>query len=63
VNWVRYIRIEDLKWHEFKRIFKRKYLSERYYNSNSKEFYELKMGSMTDEEYMTKFLELFRYVL
>ena len=26
------------------------------------EFYELKMGSMTDEEYTTQFLELLRYV-
>ena len=26
------------------------------------EFYELKMGSMTNEEYTTKFLELLRYV-
>ena len=35
---------------------------ERYYDSKAKEFYELKMGSMTDEEYTTKFLELLRYV-
>ena len=37
-------------------------MSERYYDSKSKEFYDLKMGSMTDEEYTTKFLELLRYV-
>ena len=36
---------------------------ERYYNNKVKEFYELKMGSMTNEEYTTKFLELLRYVL
>ena len=35
---------------------------ERYYDSKAKEFYELKMGSMTDEEYTTKFMELLRYV-
>jgi len=37
-------------------------LLERYYDSKAKEFYELKMGSMTDEEYTTKFMELLRYV-
>jgi len=52
-----------LSWNEFKNIFLKKYLSERYYDSKAKEFYELKMGLMIDEEYMTKFLELFRYLL
>ena len=28
----------------------------------ARKFYELKMGSMADEEYTTKFLELLRYV-
>jgi len=51
-----------LRWHEFKRLFRKKYLSERYYDSKAKEFYELKIGSMTNEEYTTKFLELLRYV-
>lgn len=52
-----------MSWHEFKRIFINKYLLERYYNKKAKEFYELEVGSMTDEEYTTKFLELSRYVL
>eukprot|EP00253_Pinus_taeda_P005974 PITA_05974 len=56
------IKIEDLGWHEFKRIFQEKYLSERYYDSKAKEFYELKMRSMIDEKYVTKFLELLRNV-
>jgi len=51
-----------LSWHEFKRLFRKKYLLERLYDSKGKELYELKMGSMTDEEYMTKFLELLTYV-
>ena len=54
--------IEELSWHEFKRFFQKKYLLERYYDRKSKDLYELKMGSMTDEEYTTKFLELLRYV-
>ena len=62
MKWVRDIKAEDLSLHEFKRLFRKKYLSERYNDSKAKEFYELNMGAMTDEEYMTKFLELLRYV-
>jgi len=35
---------------------------EKYYESKAKEFYQLNIGTMTDEEYTTKFLELLRYV-
>lgn len=59
---VRGIKAKKLSWHEFKRIFRKKYLSKRYYDSKDNDFYKLKMGSMTDEEYMTKFLEFLRYV-
>ena len=37
-------------------------MSESYYDGKAKELYELRMGSMTDEEYITKFLDLLRYV-
>jgi len=40
VNRVRDIRMNDLSWHEFNRIFRKKYLSERYYDSKAIEFYE-----------------------
>jgi len=33
-----------------------------YYDYRAKEFYELRMGSMTDDEYISRFLELLRYV-
>lgn len=33
-----------------------------YYDSKAKEFYELNIGLMTDEEYTTKFPDLLRYV-
>lgn len=51
-----------MSWREFKRLSRKKYFSERYYDSKDKESYEVKMGSMIDEECMTKFLELCRYV-
>jgi len=62
VKRVRDVRTEELSWHEFKRLFRKKYLSDRYYNNKAKEFYALKMGLMTNEEYTTKSLELLRYV-
>ena len=53
---------EDLNWSEFTWLFKNMYLSMRYFDDRPKEFYELKMGSMTDDEYTSRFLELLRYV-
>jgi len=35
---------------EFMKQIRKKYLSERYYDGKAKKFYELKMGSMIDEE-------------
>jgi hypothetical protein len=37
-------------------------LSERYFDEKAKEFYELKLGQLTMEEYVNKFLDLLRYV-
>lgn len=62
VKNVRCIHEEDLTWSEFEWLFKKKNLPERYFNDRVKEFYELNMGSMTDDEYTSKFLELLRYV-
>lgn len=51
-----------LTWHVFERLFKKKYLFERYYDNNAKDFFELRMGSVTDDEYTRRFLELVIYV-
>lgn len=59
---VKGIQEEELIWDYFERLFKKKYLSERYYDDIAKEFYELQMGSMRDDEYTSRFLELLRYV-
>jgi len=50
VKHVRGIKVEELSWYEFKRLFRKMYLYERYYDWKAKEFYELKMGSIIDEE-------------
>ena len=59
---LRGIKKNELSWYEFQRLFRNNYLLERYYDDKAKEFYVLKMGSITNEEYTTKFLELLRYV-
>jgi hypothetical protein len=59
---VQHIREKDITWKEFKRYFKKKYLNKRYYDRKLKEFFELKLGSMTIDEYERSFLELLKYV-
>jgi hypothetical protein len=56
------VREEDLSWKQFEKYFRKKYLSEKYFDQKAKEFYELKLGKLTIEEYVNKFLDLLRYV-
>lgn len=37
-------------------------MSRRYYDERAKAFYEMNMGSMIDDVYTSRFLELLRYV-
>lgn len=62
VKNVKGIHEEDLTWNEFERLFKKNYLSKIYFDEREKELYELNMGSMTDEEYTSRSLELLWYV-
>lgn len=41
VKNVKDIREEELIWDEFERLFKKKYLSERYYDDKDTKFYKL----------------------
>jgi hypothetical protein len=59
---VQHISEKDITWKEFKRYFEKKYLTKRYYDRKMKEFFELKLGSMTIDEYERRFLELLKYV-
>jgi hypothetical protein len=54
---VQHIREKDITWKEFKRYFKKKYLTKRYYDRKMKEFFELKLGSMTIDEYERMFIK------
>jgi hypothetical protein len=59
---VKWIHEEDLSWERFEKYFRTKYLSEKYFNEKTKELYELKLGKCTIEEYVSRFLELLRYI-
>jgi hypothetical protein len=59
---VKGIHENDLSWKQFEKYFKEKYLSEKYFDGKSKEFYELRPGQLTIEEYINKFLEMIRCV-
>jgi hypothetical protein len=54
---------KQLEWSDFKKYFKKQYLSERYYERNMKEFYELQLRQMTMEDLINKFMELLRFIL
>jgi hypothetical protein len=51
-----------MEWSDFKKYFKKQYLSESYYERKTKEFYELRLGQMTMDDLINKFLELLRFV-
>jgi hypothetical protein len=44
------IRSNELNWKVFKKNFKQKYLTEKYYEEKGKEFHDLKLGHMTIED-------------
>ena len=59
---VKWINENKITWQQFKKYFQHTYLSEHYYDRKIQEFFELKLGNMTMEEYERKFLEFLRYV-
>ena len=59
---VKGIKEKEVNCSTFKRYFKNKLLSKQYYEERDKEFYELKLGSMTMKDLNSKFLILVRYV-
>ena len=59
---VKKISERKITWKHFKKYFKHKCLSDRYYDDKIKKFHEMKLGQQKMEEYANKFLELLRYV-
>jgi hypothetical protein len=58
---VQHIKEKHVTWKEFKKYIENKYLTKRYYDEKMKDFFELKLGSMINDEYETRFLELLKY--
>ena len=56
INKVKGIKEHYVTWRTFKKHFKRKYLSKQYYEEKTKEFYKLRLGSITMKELCSKFL-------
>ena len=52
---VQHIKEKNVTWRELKKYFKKKYLTNRYYDKKMKEFFELKLGSMAIDEYERSF--------
>jgi hypothetical protein len=59
---VKLIHEKGISWRQFDKYFKKKYIYERYYDENTKAFYELKLGQLTIDEYVNTFLVIMRYV-
>jgi hypothetical protein len=51
-----------ITWKQFKKYIHKEYLSENFYDKKMQELFELRLGSMTMEEYEKKFLGLLKYV-
>jgi len=47
----------EISWENFWRIFQEKYMSERFFDRKVKEFHELRMGSMTMDAFINRFLD------
>jgi hypothetical protein len=59
---VKEVHEKDLSRRQFDKYFKKKYLSKKYMDGKTKELYELRLGQLTIDECVNKFLELLRYV-
>jgi len=51
-----------LNWKLFKKYFKQKYLTKMYYDEKDKEFHDIKLGHMLIDEFVTKLVNMMRYV-
>ena len=59
--WDQFVQMQHIDkkkvtWREFKRYFQKKYLTKHHYDKRMTKFFELKLGSMTINEYERRFL-------
>ena len=62
IKRVKGIKEKNINWSTFKKYFKNKIMSEQYYEERAKEFYDLRLGTMSTKELNSKFLSLLCYV-
>ena len=62
IKRVKGIKEKNINWSTFKKYFKKKLLSEQYYEEQAKKIYDLKLGTMNMNVLDSKFLSLLRYV-
>ena len=66
--WWRYLKhtkndeVKEIRWSNFRRIFQKQYMSQRFFDRKVKEFHELRMGSMTMDAFINRFLDLLHCV-
>jgi hypothetical protein len=58
---VQHIKEKNVSWKEFKMYFEKNYLTKIYYDKKMKDLFELRLGSMSIDEYEIRFLELLKY--
>ena len=54
--------LRKIRWSNFRKIFKEKYMSERYFDRKVKEFHELRTSFMTMDVFINRFLDLLHYL-
>lgn len=59
---VKHIGKKNISWRRFKKYFQKKYLAVHYYDKKTQEITDLKLGSMSMDEYERMFLELLRHL-
>ena len=61
-DWIKVSRdLEMMTWREFQELFMSKFFPASARHAKAWEFLELKQGSMTELEYVAKFIELSRF--
>ena len=62
VKIVKGVTEQTITWDNFKKYFKERYLTERFYDEKAREFHDLRLGQQTMDEFITRFTSLLRYV-
>eukprot|EP00253_Pinus_taeda_P026738 PITA_26738 len=62
VKIVKGVTEQNITWDNFQSFFKKRYLTERFYDEKAREFHALRLGQQTMDEFITRFTSLLLYV-